>query len=65
MQAYEALMTEIRFGLIIVPGDAFMSNFNAIVEGRTDPWIQMPFHGEKLRRLIIDILPLGRLGRVE
>jgi|SaaInl7_135m_RNA_FD_contig_31_1776832_length_655_multi_7_in_0_out_0_1 hypothetical protein len=56
LETYEGLMTGTKFGPIIVPGDAFMSNFNAIVEGRTDPSIQMPFHGEKLRRLVIDIL---------
>lgn len=56
MESYEDLMKGTRYGPIIVPGSAFTSNFNVLIEGRADPSIQMPFHGTRLRPLLLRIL---------
>jgi hypothetical protein len=46
VETYEDLMKGTGFGPILVPGDAFNSNLNILVEGRADPSIQMP-HGDR------------------
>ncbi len=56
METYEELMQGTRFGPIIVPGSALASNFNVLVEGRANSSIQMPFHGRRLRPLLLRIL---------
>jgi hypothetical protein len=43
---YDDLMAGTSHGPVVVPGDAFNSNLNILVEGRADPSIQMP-HGEQ------------------
>ena len=43
---YEDLMKGTGFGPILIPGDAFNSNLNILVEGRADPSISMP-HGDR------------------
>lgn len=50
MSTYEGLMKGTRHGPIVVPGDAFTSNLNVLVEGRGDRKISMPFHGKKISR---------------
>ena len=50
LRTYEGLMKGTRFGPIVVPGDAFTSNLNVLVEGRAHPAIRMPYHGKKLTR---------------
>ena len=56
MESNEDLMKGTKYGPIIVPGSAFTSNFNVLIEGRADPSIQMPFHGTRLRPLLLRIL---------
>lgn len=56
MESYESLMKGTKYGPIIVPGSAMTSNFNVLVEGRADRSIQMPYHGQKLGAVLIDIL---------
>jgi len=46
VQTHEDLMRGTSFGPILVPGDAFNSNLNILVEGRADPSIAMP-HGDQ------------------
>jgi len=56
MQTYEDLMKGTRHGPVIVPGSAFTSSFNVVVEGRANESIQMPFHRQPLRPLLLQIL---------
>ena len=56
METYEELMKGTMYGPIIVPGSALASNFNVLVEGRANSSIQMPFHGRRLRPLLLRIL---------
>lgn len=56
MESYEELMKGTKYGPVIVPGNAMTSNLNVVVEGRADPKIRMPFHGLRLRPLLLDIL---------
>ncbi len=50
LRTYEGLMRGTKYGPIVVPGDAFTSNLNVLVEGRANPGIRMPYHGKKLTR---------------
>ncbi len=50
LRTYDGLMKGTRYGPIVVPGDAFSSNLNVLVEGRANPGIRMPYHGKKLSR---------------
>lgn len=54
LRTYAGLMKGTKFGAIIVPGEALTSNFNAIVEGRTD--IRMPHNKKKLSKCEILVL---------
>ena len=56
VQSYDDLMTGTNFGPILVPGDAFNSNLNILVEGRADPSIAMPHGGQKLYAADIETL---------
>ncbi len=50
LRTYEGLMKGTRYGPIVVPGDAFTSNLNVLIEGRANPGIRMPYHGKELTR---------------
>lgn len=49
LTTYEGLMKGTKFGPVVVPGDAFTSNLNVLVEGRADPSIRMPHNTGKLK----------------
>lgn len=56
MRTYEALMKGTKHGPIVVPGDAFLSNLNVLIEGRAARHLRMPYHGKELtkwQRLLI------------
>jgi len=46
MATYDDLMKGTRFGPMIIPGEAEISNIVVLIEGRADPSIKMP-HKEK------------------
>lgn len=46
LRSYEGLMKGTKFGPIVVPGNALISNLNVLVEGRADPALRMP-HGKR------------------
>ncbi len=48
LTTYEGLMKGTRHGSIVVPGDAFTSNLNVLIEGRAAREIRMPYHKKKL-----------------
>ncbi len=55
MRTYESLMKGTKFGPVVVPGDAFTSNLNTLVEWRARPEIRMPHNKKKLTRCEINI----------
>lgn len=46
METYEGLMKGTRFGPVVVPGNAMVSNLNVLVEGRAG--IRMPHNRKRL-----------------
>ena len=46
MTSYQGIMKGTRHGPIVVPGDAFSSNLNVLIEGRAAPELKMP-HAKK------------------
>ena len=50
LTTYAGLMKGTRYGPVVVPGDAFTSNLNVLIEGRADRRISMPFHDKPLSR---------------
>lgn len=46
LRTYEGLMKGTKHGPIVIPGDAFTSNLNVMIEGRADKALQMP-HGKR------------------
>lgn len=56
LRTYEGLMKGTKFGSIVVPGDAFTSNLNVLVEGRAAKSIRMPHNKKKLTRCELDLL---------
>lgn len=46
LRTYDGLMAGTKFGPMIVPGDAFMSNLMVMLDKRGSPEIRMP-HGKK------------------
>lgn len=50
LRTYEGLMKGTRHGPIVVPGDAFTSNLNVLIEGRAARHLRMPFHGKELSK---------------
>ncbi|MEO5373732.1 MAG: hypothetical protein H7840_05565 [Alphaproteobacteria bacterium] len=56
LRTYEGLMKGTKHGPIVVPGDAMVSNFNVLVEGRADPSLRMPHNNRKLTRCEVDTL---------
>ena len=55
MTSYEGLMKGTKFGPVVVPGDAFTSNLNVLIEGRASKEIQMPRHMKKLTSCDVDL----------
>ena len=55
MRTYESLMKGTKFGPVIVPGNAFTSNLNALVEWRAPVEIRMPHNKKKLTHCEINI----------
>ena len=56
LRTYEGLMQGTKYGPIVIPGNAMLSNLNVLVEGRTNPRLLMPHKGKKLTSCEIDIL---------
>jgi hypothetical protein len=54
--SYQALMKGGKYGPLVIPGDAFTSTLNMLVEGRADPSLQMPHNRKKLSDQDIQIL---------
>ncbi|MEO5339493.1 MAG: hypothetical protein H7837_03095 [Magnetococcus sp. MYC-9] len=54
MENYENLMKGTRFGPVIVPGNAMVSNLNVLVEGRAG--IRMPHNRKRLTPCEIQVL---------
>ncbi len=50
MTTYEGIMKGTSYGPIVVPGDAFLSNLNVLIEGRAAPHLRMPYHGKELSK---------------
>jgi hypothetical protein len=48
LRTYDGLMKGTKHGPIVVPGDAFVSNLNVLVEGRAAPEIRMPHNQQPL-----------------
>mgnify|MGYP002630734119 CR=1 FL=1 len=46
LRTYEGLMKGTKHGPIVIPGEAFTSNLNVLIEGRADKGIRMP-HGKR------------------
>lgn len=55
MRTYQSLMEGTRHGPVVVPGNAFASTLNALVEWRAPVEIRMPHNKKKLTRCEIDI----------
>ena len=50
MTTYEENMKGTRHGPVVVPGDAFSSNLNVLIEGRAAPHLRMPYDGKELSK---------------
>jgi len=50
MTTYEGIMKGTLHGPIVVPGDAFLSNLNVLIEGRAARHLRMPYHGKELTK---------------
>ncbi len=46
LRTYEGLMKGTKFGPMVIPGDAFMSNLIVLIDGRARAGLRMP-HGKK------------------
>jgi hypothetical protein len=46
LRTYKGLMKGTKFGPMVIPGDAFMSNLVVLIDGRAASGIRMP-HGKK------------------
>jgi len=56
LTSYDGVMKGTKFGPVVVPGDAMMSNFLVVVDGRASQAIRMPHERKKLTKCEIDIL---------
>lgn len=56
LRSYEGLMKGTKHGPIVVPGDAFTSNLNVLVEGRAAKAIRMPHNQKPLSAHEIGVL---------
>ncbi|MBF0583559.1 MAG: hypothetical protein HQL80_04900 [Magnetococcales bacterium] len=54
LEDYEGLMKGTRFGPVVVPGNAMVSNLNVLVEGRAG--IRMPHNRKRLTPCEIQVL---------
>ncbi|MBF0460726.1 MAG: hypothetical protein HQL87_04945 [Magnetococcales bacterium] len=54
LENYEGLMKGTRFGPIVVPGNALVSNLNVLVEGRAG--VRMPHNKKRLTPCEIQVL---------
>ena len=54
LENYEGLMKGTRFGPIVVPGNAMVSNLNVLVEGRAG--VRMPHNKKRLTPCEIQVL---------
>ncbi len=54
LESYDGLMKGTRFGSVIVPGNAMVSNLNVLVEGRAG--IRMPHNRKRLTPCEIQVL---------
>lgn len=54
LETYDGLMKGTRFGPVVVPGNAMVSNLNVLVEGRAG--IRMPHNRKRLTSCELDIL---------
>ncbi|MEO5363742.1 MAG: hypothetical protein H7838_08975 [Magnetococcus sp. DMHC-8] len=54
LESYDGLMKGTRFGPVIVPGNAMVSNLNVLVEGRAG--IRMPHNRKRLTPCEIQVL---------
>lgn len=50
MRTYEGLMKGTKHDPIIIPGDAFSSNLNVVIEGRAARHLRMRYHGKELSK---------------
>ena len=48
--SYEGLMKGTRHGPVVVPRSAFTSNLIAVIDGRTDPSLQMPHKKKRMTK---------------
>ena len=48
LSTYEGMMKGTKFGAMVVPGNAFMSNLMVMIDGRTAPEFRMPHNTKKL-----------------
>ena len=55
LRTYASLMKGTKHGPVVVPGDAFVSNLNVLVEGRAASAIRMPHKLQPLSAHEIDI----------
>ena len=46
LRTYEGLMKGTKFGPMVIPGDAFVSNLMVLIDGRANSSVRMP-HGKK------------------
>jgi len=46
LRTYQGLMKGTKFGSMVIPGDAFMSNLIVLIDGRAKSGLRMP-HGKK------------------
>jgi len=48
LRTYQGLMKGTKFGPMIVPGNAFLSNLVVLIDGRAAPGLRMPHNKKKL-----------------
>ncbi len=63
LTSYEGLMKGTKYGPIVVPGNAFTSNLNVLIEGRASRELQMPHNQRPLlqaqQKIIADWVKQG------
>lgn len=50
LRTYEGLMKGTKHGPVVVPRSAFTSNLIAVIDGRTDPSLQMPHKKKRMTK---------------
>lgn len=56
LTSYQGVMKGTKYGPVVVPGDALLSNLIAVIEGRVSAAIQMPHNKKNLTNTEISIL---------